>query len=176
MQLRTLVRSLAKRCDTAPSEVLRRLDRRFVELGTDRLATMIFGWVHTDATGGRVLHWCNAGHLPPVLVTCGGEAVVLDTVGDVLLGLGGHAQRSDLRATLPPQATLLLYSDGLVETRTADIDDRVARLCSTVRPFASLTVAELRDALMPAMVGPHTPDDVALLAVRVPRAPSAERR
>jgi GGDEF domain-containing protein len=172
MQLRTLVRSLAKRSDIAPNEVLRRLDRRFVELGTDRLATIIFGWVHTDVTGGRVLHWCNASHLPPVLVTRGGDAVVLDTVGDVLLGLGGHTHRSDLTATLPPQATLLLYSDGLVETRTADIDDRVARLCSTVRPFASLTVTELRDALMPAMVDPHTPDDVALLAIRTPPCPT----
>jgi len=169
MQLRSLVRTIAERSDIAPSEVLRRLDRGLVELGSDRLATVVFGWLRADAAGSLVLRWCNAGHLAPILVTSDGEAELLATTSDILLGLG-HAQRADLTLALPPDATVLLYSDGLVETRTADIDDGLGRLCAAAEPLATRTVTEMRDSLLSAMVTPHTPDDVTLLAIRIPGA------
>jgi serine phosphatase RsbU (regulator of sigma subunit) len=65
----------------------------------------------------------------------------------------------------------LLYSDGLVETRRDSLDDGMARLCAAARPLASLGVAELCDTLMSAMVGARTPDDVTLMAIRVPVPP-----
>ena len=167
MQLRSLLRTIARRSDIAPSEVLRRLDRCLVELGCDRLATVVFGWMHTDAAGRLVLQWCSAGHLAPVLVTSDGDTRVLAGANDILLGLGGHTERSDLTLALPLDATVLLYSDGLIERRTADIDDGLTRLCATARPLATRTVTDLRDSLLPAMVAPHTPDDVTLLAIRI---------
>jgi GGDEF domain-containing protein len=167
MQLRSLVRTIAGRSDIAPSEVLRRLDRCLVELGIDRLATVVFGWIHTNAAGQLVLRWCNAGHLAPMLVTSDGEATVLASTNDVLLGLDGPTRRSDLTLALPPGATVLFYSDGLIETRTADIDEGLTRLRAAVRPLATMAVTELRDSLLPAMVAAHTPDDVTLLAIRI---------
>jgi hypothetical protein len=102
-----------------------------------------------------------------MLVTSDGEATVLASTNDVLLGLDGPTRRSDLTLALPPGATVLFYSDGLIETRTADIDEGLTRLRAAVRPLATMAVTELRDSLLPAMVAAHTPDDVTLLAIRI---------
>jgi GGDEF domain-containing protein len=168
MQLRTLLRGFAVSHEIAPSEVLRRLDRFFVQLDLGLLATAFFGWVHTDPAGGLVLRWCNAGHLPPVLLSRDGDTSVLECRDDLLLGLGIETQRADLSLRLPAASTLLLYSDGLVETRTADLDHGLERLRAAARSLATLGVAELCDALVSLMAHPTSHDDVTLLAVRIP--------
>jgi serine/threonine-protein kinase RsbW len=65
-------------------------------------------------------------------------------------------------------ATLVLYTDGLVESRTADLDVGLARL-RTVAADASddgpADPGELCDRLLAALTGPHRADDVALLAL-----------
>ncbi len=172
MQLRSLLRATAAHSEIAPSQVLRGLDRGLVELGCDRLATVLFGWIRIDAGGHPVLSWSNAGHPAPALVTVDGAARLLAGTDDLLLGLGTDHGRSDLTLALPAEATLLLYSDGLVETRTADLDAGLARLCAALRPLATQPLSELRDSLLPAMVAPHARDDVTILAVRVQGAPS----
>jgi serine phosphatase RsbU (regulator of sigma subunit)/GGDEF domain-containing protein len=176
MQLRSLVRTIAGRSEIAPSEVLRRLDRRLIELGSDRLATVVFGWAKTDVAGHLVLRWCNAGHLAPVLITSDGVATVLPSADDLLLGLDGDTKRTDLTVELPPGATVLLHTDGLVETRTASIDDGLARLCAAAGPLANRAATQLRDSLLSAMVAPDSPDDVTVLAVRVPDAAAVAAR
>jgi diguanylate cyclase (GGDEF)-like protein len=168
MQLRTLLRGFAVTHEMAPSEVLRRLDVFFAHLDLDLLATAFFGWVHPDPAGGLVLRWCNAGHLPPVVLAPNGETVVLDSRNDLLLGLGLETTRADLSLRLPAASTLLLYSDGLIETRGADLDHGLDRLRTAARSLATLDVAELCDELVSAMVGVSTHDDVTVLAVRIP--------
>jgi GGDEF domain-containing protein len=168
MQLRTLLRSFAVTHEIAPSEVLRRLDVFFAHLDLDLLATAFFGWVHPDPAGGLVLRWCNAGHLPPLVVGADGETVVLETRNDLLLGLGLETKRADLSLRLEAGSTLLLYSDGLIETRKADLDHGVERLRAAARAVAMLDVAELCDELVSAMVGVSARDDVTVLAVRIP--------
>jgi hypothetical protein len=169
MQLRTLLRGFAVTHEMAPSEVLRRLDVFFAHLELDLLATAFFGWVHPDPAGGLVLRWCNAGHLPPLVVAADGETVVLETRNDLLLGLGLETSRADLSLRLEAGSTLLLYSDGLIETRNADLDHGLDRLRIAARGVATLDVAELCDELVSAMVGVSAHDDVTVLAVRIPR-------
>jgi hypothetical protein len=168
MQLRTVLRVLAAGREVAPSDVLLRLDRSFVQFDLGLLATVCFGWVYREDDGNVVLRWANAGHLPPLLLDSDGETVVLECRDDLLLGLGLEVERADLSVRLPPTSTLLLYSDGLIETRTADLDAGIARLCAAARSLGRVGVAELCDVLVPAMVGPRAPDDVTVLAVRVP--------
>jgi GGDEF domain-containing protein len=168
MQLRSLLRGFAVTHEMAPSEILRRLDRFFAQLDLDLLATAFFGWVHPDPAGGLVLRWCNAGHLPPVVLAADGETVVLESRNDLLLGLGLETSRADLSLRLPAASTLLLYSDGLIETRNADLDHGLDRLRSAARPLATLDVVELCDELVSAMVGVNSHDDVTVLAVRIP--------
>lgn len=169
MQLRTLLRGFAVTHEMAPSEVLRRLDVFFAQLDLDLLATAFFAWVHPDPAGGLVLRWCNAGHLPPIVLTPDGETVVLESRNDLLLGLGLETTRADLSLRLPAASTLLLYSDGLIETRNADLDHGLDRLRVAARALATLDVAELCDELVSAMVGVSPHDDVTVLAVRIPR-------
>ncbi|MDQ1494752.1 MAG: hypothetical protein QOG69_1235 [Actinomycetota bacterium] len=168
MQLRTVLRVLAVGREVAPSEVLLRLDRSLVQFDLGLLATVCFGWVYREDDGNVVLRWSNAGHLPPLVLDSDGETVVLECRDDLLLGLGLGVERADLSVRLPADSTLLLYSDGLIETRTADLDTGIARLCVAARPLARVGVAELCDLLVPAMVGARAPDDVTVLAVRVP--------
>jgi diguanylate cyclase (GGDEF)-like protein len=168
MQLRTLLRGFAISPEIAPSEVLRRLDRFFVHLGVGLLATAFFGWVQTEPKGGLVLRWCNAGHLPPVVLEADGETTVLECRDDLLLGLEIESNRTDLSLRLPPESTLLLYSDGLIETRTADLDTGLARLRAAARSLSTHGVADLCDELVRAVAGNNPSDDVTLLAVRVP--------
>jgi GGDEF domain-containing protein len=168
MQLRTLLRGFAVTHEMAPSEVLRRLDVFFAHLDLDLLATAFFGWVHPDPAGGLVLRWCNAGHLPPLVVAANGETVVLESRNDLLLGLGLESSRADLSLRLEAGSTLLLYSDGLIETRNADLDHGLARLRTAARKVAKLDVAELCDKLVSSMVGLSSHDDVTVLAVRIP--------
>ena len=69
----------------------------------------------------------QAGHLPPVLVLPGGATEVLDLPPGLPLGLGsGSFQVTQF--SLIPGATLALYTDGLVESRTRPIDDGLAAL------------------------------------------------
>jgi len=63
----------------------------------------------------------------------------------------------------------LLYSDGLIETRNADLDHGLDRLRVAARPLATLDVAQLCDELVSAMLGVSPYDDVTVLAVRIPR-------
>jgi GGDEF domain-containing protein len=168
MQLRTLLRSVAVTREVAPSEILRTLDRFFAELDLDLLATAFFGWVHPDPAGGLLLRWCNAGHLPPVVLALDGETIVLESRDDLLLGLGLETHRADLSLRLPAASTLLLYSDGLIETRNADLDHGLDRLRAAARPLATLDVVDLCDELVSVMVGVSSHDDVTVLAVRIP--------
>jgi serine phosphatase RsbU (regulator of sigma subunit) len=69
----------------------------------------------------------QAGHLPPVLVLPDGATEVLDLPPGLPLGLGaGSFQVTQF--SLIPGATLALYTDGLVESRTRPIDDGLAAL------------------------------------------------
>jgi serine phosphatase RsbU (regulator of sigma subunit) len=102
------------------------------------------------------------------LLSRNGDTSVLECRDDLLLGLGIDTQRADLSLRLPPAGTLLLYSDGLVETRTADLDQGLERLRTAARSLTTLGVAELCDALVSMMANSTSHDDVTLLAVRIP--------
>jgi serine/threonine-protein kinase RsbW len=66
---------------------------------------------------------------------------------------------------LPPGATLVLFTDGLVESRTADLDAGLARLLATAARTAAGDPGELCDRLLAELTGAHRDDDIALLAL-----------
>ena len=109
----------------------------------------------------------QAGHLPPVLVLPGGETQVLDLPPGLPLGLGaGSFQVTEF--TLIPGATLALYTDGLVESRTRPIDDGLAAL----RAALSSALAEPGSTLDGAcqavtqLMYEHGEDDITLMLAR----------
>jgi len=170
-QLRSMLRGFAWSVDGPPSEVMGLLDRAMRDLPIPALATAILGRIEQSpadaAAGRRVLRWTNAGHPPPVLLHADGATVVLDAEAtDPLLGVTADAGRHDHKFAVPTDATLLLYTDGLIEKREGDLDEGLRRLRGLLTEYHHLGPAALLDAVVAGMVDGDHGDDVAVLAVR----------
>ncbi|WP_181783410.1 GAF domain-containing SpoIIE family protein phosphatase [Pseudonocardia pini] len=168
-QLRNLLRGIAYSLDAPPATILGELDGAIRLLSVDTIATALYGRVEQPAAHGahglRLFRWTNAGHPPPLLVEPDGTARLLHTSPDLLLGARPDAARADHTADLRPGATLLLYTDGLVERRGADLDEGFAWLAQAAGRHAGRALDEFCDALLDE-IGERRDDDVALLALR----------
>ncbi|WP_380158978.1 SpoIIE family protein phosphatase [Kineococcus sp. R86509] len=169
-QLRTLVRALAYDRSAQPDEVLRRLDEVLAGLGLTTLATAVVLQLDPEsADGSRVIRWCTAGHLPPVVADPDGSVRFLAGEG-IVLGLGAGQQRVQQEARLERGSTLLLYTDGLVERRDRPMDVRLGELRDVVHAVAGVEGADVEtlcDQLLVRMLPDGSDDDVAIVAVRV---------
>ncbi len=173
-QLRGLLRGIATYSDAGPAEVLRGLDASMTTLQTRTLATAAvarFEQTPEEAERGITrMRWANAGHLPPLVINPDGSVAELATwKGDLLLGVDPEARRQESVVMLDRGATVLLYTDGLVERRDADLDAGMVRLRDTVIELADLPLEQLLDDLIERLVHGRPEDDVALVAVRLHR-------
>ncbi|WP_165964449.1 SpoIIE family protein phosphatase [Actinomadura sp. KC216] len=166
-QVRNMLRALAWDMAEPPSRVLARLDGVMAAVSDAELATAVFGRVEEHPDGRWHLRWCNAGHPPPLLITCDGGTHFLEEHGILLGDPDLSGTRPDGTRVLPPSSTLLLYTDGLVETRDSDLSDRLTSLRRHGSHLAQLPLPDLCDRLL-ERVEPSGEDDVALLAVRIP--------
>jgi serine phosphatase RsbU (regulator of sigma subunit) len=170
-QLRSVLRSCAWAGDSA-STVLDRMDQLVQGFEMAQLATCLYARLEpVDDDQGRRrqprLRWANAGHLPPVLLPADGPPRLLDGKTSVPLGVPLLENRPQGDVALSPGTTLLLYTDGLVETRGSDIDADVQQLVDRVarhRPDDGPQV--LIDRLTSDL--DTLADDVAMLAVQIP--------
>jgi len=174
-QLRGLLRALAYAADDTtrtdtPAAVLTRVEHAARGLAVDTLATVILARVerHPDVpvSGAMTLRWSNAGHLPPVLLHPDGTSSVLDTEPELLLGVVPDTVRRDHTAALPDDATLLLFTDGLIERRGASLDHGLEQLRAALTDLAAAPLDELCDTLLARLAPDAGEDDIALLAVR----------
>lgn len=174
-QLRNLLRGIAwEHDDEPPSALIARLDHAASDLGLAVMTTLTVARIEHDAgaPGGLTLAWSTAGHPPPVLLGADGRPRLLTTVVDPPLAVLPGVARRDHRVGIGPGDTLLLYTDGLVETRADDLEDRHAELVDVLGRHAQLELGPLLDTVIAAMVGDRPDDDVALIAVRLhPDAP-----
>jgi serine phosphatase RsbU (regulator of sigma subunit) len=173
-QLRALLRGIATYSDAGPAEVLRGLDTSMTTLQMRTLATAaVARFEQTDEEierGVTRMRWANAGHLPPLVLNADGTVAELATVtADLLLGVDPEVRRRESEIVLDRDATVLLYTDGLVERRDAHLDEGIQRLRDALVEFADLSLQELLDRLLDRLVQGHPEDDVALVAVRLHR-------
>ncbi|MFK4109329.1 SpoIIE family protein phosphatase [Streptomyces sp. NPDC002176] len=167
-QLRTTAQTLAG-LDLPPQEVLHHLDEQAQRLGTDRMATCMYAVY--DPVAHRITI-ANAGHPPPVLLHLGGTAEVLRVPPGAPIGVGG-VDFEAVELDAPAGATLLLYTDGLVESRLRDVWTGIEQLRERLTATAQLTgpdhpppLEALCDEVLD-MLGPgDRDDDIALLAAR----------
>ncbi|MFD7603446.1 SpoIIE family protein phosphatase [Streptomyces mirabilis] len=172
-QLRTAVRTLAD-LDLPPDEVLRHLDdnvRRLAEEGDGAPgcvppvvgATCLYA-VYDPATGRCTL--ARAGHPPPAIIDPQGQATFPDLPSGAPLGLGlGLVPFEAVEMDLPEGSLLAFYTDGLVESRDADIDAGMQRLAAALtQPDQSLE--NLCSSVMEAVPTQAPTDDVTLLLAR----------
>ncbi|MFI5854507.1 SpoIIE family protein phosphatase [Streptomyces parvulus] len=167
-QLRTTAQTLAG-LDLPPQEVLHHLDEQAQRLGSDRMATCLYAVY--DPVSHRITV-ANAGHPPPVLLHLGGHAEVLRVPAGAPIGVGG-VDFEAVELDAPAGATLLLYTDGLVESRLRDVWTGIEQLRERLAATAQLTgpdhpppLEALCDEVLD-MLGPgDRDDDIALLAAR----------
>ncbi|MER5883416.1 SpoIIE family protein phosphatase [Streptomyces sp. NPDC001941] len=167
-QLRTTAQTLAG-LDLPPQEVLHHLDEQAQRLGQDRMATCLYAVY--DPVSHRITI-ANAGHPPPILLHLGGRAEVLRVPPGAPIGVGG-VDFEAVELDAPAGATLLLYTDGLVESRLRDVwtgieqlRERLAATAQLTGPDHSPPLEALCDDVLD-MLGPgDRDDDIALLAAR----------
>lgn len=160
-RLRTAACTLAE-LDFDPVQVLQHLDR--ITSGLEHyIATCLYAVYDPHQSE---CHIANAGHLPPVLVHTGRPPELIDLCPGAPLGVGGvpfHSRTVDLG----PGDDLVLYTDGLVESRHHPIDDRLDTLLGLLDGSEGRPVAETCDLLLHTLRDPGDHDDVALLIARI---------
>jgi serine phosphatase RsbU (regulator of sigma subunit) len=152
------------------SEILAALNRYLTRLGTELFATALV--VRLDAATGDACV-ASSGHLPPLLVaptgTAGWQATDLEIEVGPPLGLGEEwVQRV---SALPADAVLLLYTDGLVESRRWPLNHGLALLRTALEGQpAGADLATFLDAALELVPTGSRGDDVAVLGALTPPA------
>ena len=167
-QLRHAFRAYALE-HASPAAVVERLSRHVPD---DGMATMVC--VTYDACT-RELAYASAGHPPPLLADPSSRSVsLLDRTSTGPLGWPTQPTPEDVSLAAAADATLVLYTDGLVERRDAPLDQGIEWL--------RLAVLETLDdepgravASIVGQLAVETDDDVALLLVRLGPSPDAVR-
>jgi serine phosphatase RsbU (regulator of sigma subunit) len=182
-QLRGMLRGIAYRAGLGPAAVLTDLDAAIEGLGMGTMATAAIARVEATAeeraAGTARLRWSNAGHPPPLLIHPDGSVEELSGArSELMLGVDPTTSRTDSVVSVRRGATLLLYTDGLVEGRDLPLDDGIARLREALAELADRPLAELCDEVIDRLRPEGLQDDVALVAVRLhpedrPRPPEA---
>lgn len=180
-QLRSMLRAFTWDRREPPSEIVALLDRAMRDLDMRTMATLTV--VHVQAAAAHsntppnrplTLRWSVAGHPPAMLVAPDGVTTVLeaDAVGPPL-GVERGAARRDTTCALPAGSAVVLYTDGLIETRAHDLDHGIDRLRRALTAHHHLPLPELLDAVIVDLVGDRPADDVAIIALRADTANSS---
>ncbi|MFG3026727.1 SpoIIE family protein phosphatase [Streptomyces sp. NPDC048254] len=163
-RLRTATNTLAS-LGLDPAVLLEHLDK--TTSGLDHsIATCVYA-VHDPRL--RQCRIANAGHLPPVRVRPGRPPELLDLPTGVPLGVGG-IPFATTTVDFEPGDELVFYTDGLVETRSDSLDERLDALLALLDDPAR-PLEEVCDLLLRELHHPDNHDDVALLIARAQELP-----
>jgi len=162
-QLRNSLRAFASEHQD-PAEVVKRLST-MVEMHVDApFATLAY--LVLDLHDGRC-RYVVAGHPPPLLVEPSGAARYLEDGRTLPLGVDGDATPEVAETTLDTGATIVLYTDGLVERRDAPLDVGLELVRETAGSVAGGPDTLVDHVLRGLFDGTERYDDVAILAARL---------
>jgi PAS domain S-box-containing protein len=159
-QVRNGLRAYALRAP-GPGAAMAEL-RALGELIDDLVFATLTYIVYDPRTGSGVLS--SAGHLPALFVQSDGSTRFAEAARCPPLGAAPDSPTLEHDFILAPGATLVLYTDGLVESRTRSIDTGLQRLADVARTGAG-DVQRLADDIVDA-VPEQRQDDIAVLALR----------
>ncbi|MBY8880081.1 SpoIIE family protein phosphatase, partial [Actinacidiphila acidipaludis] len=164
-QLRSACRALLLQ-DSSPAAVLMALDR-FAVTVPRALCTTVFCGVLDQERG--VLSYSSAGHPPAILARPDGTADLLEEGRSLPLAIRPGRTRPQAECVLPARATLLVYTDGLVERRRRSLDEGIEQAVRAVQHGSGAGLEELATRIMTELAPPGGyDDDVALLVYRHP--------
>jgi len=169
-QMRNMLRGLALDRQEPPGEILGRLDLAVQTLRPEFTGTCVLARVERRGPGRFRLHYAVAGHPPPLLIGADGTARYLNGGRSPMLGADPDPRPGSAVEPLPPGATLLLYTDGLVERRTEDLGTGLERLRRHASDLAGAPLEVCCDTLLDRLPDADGDDDVAMVGVRLPTA------
>jgi serine phosphatase RsbU (regulator of sigma subunit) len=147
--------------DAHPASVLEKLSDFVNSTDHDYFATVLCALIDVDA---RTLTMASAGHMAPLLVH-GREGSFVDFSPNVPIGVTRSAAFEEATLSVPPDGTLLAFTDGLVERRGEVLDVGLARL----RDFAishQLPLQELLERLASELTSGDHHDDTAIVGIQ----------
>ncbi|MFE8018312.1 SpoIIE family protein phosphatase [Streptomyces antibioticus] len=152
----------------SPAVTLRRLDRIVQALDSPSIITAVHAVLHRQTDGGWHIALSNAGHPPPLLIPRDAPSRYVHnlTPPDPPLCVADTLLRTTQHADLREGDTLMLYTDGLVETPDTDIDDNLRRLREHIDALVrqDLPLPALIRSLLPSVQHPR--DDIAVIALQ----------
>lgn len=158
--IRSAIRAYAVQGD-APDEVLRKLSALYDVVRDGHFATVLC--VRLDVANSCA-EFSSAGHLPPLVVE-GASSQFLPVPVTAPVGVRGGPEPSSIEVNLAPAATIVMFTDGLVERRGIPLDeglDRLALIATTRRG----SLDSILNYVVRQMVERDVADDVAIIALR----------
>ncbi|MEU0007907.1 GAF domain-containing SpoIIE family protein phosphatase [Streptomyces sp. NPDC006314] len=165
-QLRTALRAYAVE-GNGPARILTLLHRMLRHQQPELYATCAIARFTPGAPG---VVWAAAGHPPALTRAPGGEVRVLEAKPGIMLGVPMPYDYEEHTVELPAGSTLALYTDGLVERRSAGIDAGIDRLAQAMGALGAADLEDLDTAadslLKPMLYDSEHDDDICLLLCR----------
>ncbi|HYM70707.1 MAG TPA: anti-sigma factor antagonist [bacterium] len=162
-QLRQSIRAAALE-HTDPSIVLKRAsDLLALTDGDDAMATALFGVLDPNTS---VLAYATAGHPAPILVGHNLEPTRLGC-GGLPLGYLGDEPLPLRTVELPPGSLLVLYTDGLVETRHDPIVGEAAVIEAARRELVDAAADHAEGIVRRVLTHEPIRDDIAVITLAV---------
>ncbi|MEU2402503.1 PP2C family protein-serine/threonine phosphatase [Streptomyces pseudogriseolus] len=164
-QLRSALSATSRVAD-GPGQALNVLGRYANVVDGAESATVVTTFIDFDR---HVITYSSAGHPPPVLLHRDGRVEFLDRATDPPLDARPEPRpRPEASVAFSPGATLVLYTDGLIERRREDIDVGLRRLADSLSHHRELDPEPLADTVLRELLPPGgATDDTALVVVRL---------
>jgi anti-sigma regulatory factor (Ser/Thr protein kinase) len=147
----------------SPGVVVEKLDRMVQQLEAGRMATLLYMVIEPDLGSMTI---ASAGHLPPLVLSPDGEARYLEGGRTLPLGVMPSLEYPEAKFEIEPGATLLMYTDGLVEERGVSIDAGLDALKQAMVDGPDDPDALCDHVVARLLANRPATDDIAVLAVR----------
>jgi anti-sigma regulatory factor (Ser/Thr protein kinase) len=167
-QLRTALRAYAID-GHPPGGVVERVNMLVWDLDEPTMTTLAYVVIDLER---EQLEAVIAGHPPPLVVQRDGTAAYLPLQHAVPLGTSAMARYRGATHAFEAGATIVLYTDGLVESRDAPIDAGMTRLHDVVAEIGGADMESICTRVIERLVAREPPDDVVVVAARVPPLPA----
>ncbi|MEU0541910.1 SpoIIE family protein phosphatase [Nocardia sp. NPDC005978] len=167
-QLRTAARALLLR-GAGPAQLLAELDTVASRI-PGAMCTTVCAAILDPVRG--LVRYSSAGHMPPVLAEPGTRGRLLEGGRAVPLATFDLPRRPEATTAMAPGSTLVLFTDGLVEQRGIDIDERFVDLADELTGAAGQLPREVADAVLDRLrPDAGYDDDIAMVVYRQPPEP-----
>ncbi|MFF2453259.1 SpoIIE family protein phosphatase [Isoptericola sp. NPDC058082] len=171
--LKGVLRTVAVEDDAGPAAILDRAERAAAVLRIEAFAAITVAVVEPPAAdGSRRVTWARAGSLPPLVRRADLGAELHGERPGRLFGLRLPEARPESTLVLAPGASLLLFTDGLVERRGEPLVDSLEHLREDVEQVVDARLERLADCVLARSTPIRGADDVAVVALQVDGAPA----